>query len=240
MNEVDEAGEQGRSAVIEDRSKDEQTYTVAEAAVAYGKGEITIRRKIEANKFPNAYQDGKTKTAPWRIPASDLEAQGWTLAVIDLRDQLSTQDRASIEEGSDQTSDDSSEQGSDESRALIEEEKLRAQLSSEQEQRRELEMKVAVLEEREAGAQKLVEEKDQRLADKDDYYKGLLGEKDQRLLERKQENDHLKNVLFALQETVDRIPINARSTTQIKGELSSGEEVTPPEPKQRKRRFLIF
>ena len=56
------------------------TYTLSEAAEVTGKGRATIRRYLDAGRFPNAFQEGTADPFPaWRIPSSDLIAAGLTI-----------------------------------------------------------------------------------------------------------------------------------------------------------------
>lgn len=53
------------------------TYTLTEAAEVTGKGRATIRRYLDAGRFPNAFQEDTADPFPaWRIPSSDLIAAG--------------------------------------------------------------------------------------------------------------------------------------------------------------------
>ena len=51
----------------------EKYFSVKEVAAILGyKNEETIKRKIKAGKFPNAFQNSRKEG--WRIPASDVAA----------------------------------------------------------------------------------------------------------------------------------------------------------------------
>lgn len=55
----------------------QRSYTLTEAAQVTGLSRVTIRRYLDAGRFPGAYQDGDVgPMAPWRIPTADLSAAG--------------------------------------------------------------------------------------------------------------------------------------------------------------------
>lgn len=61
------------------------TYSITEAATATGKGRATIRRYLDAGRFPNAFQEDTADPFPaWRIPSGDLLACGLTLGAPPL------------------------------------------------------------------------------------------------------------------------------------------------------------
>lgn len=63
----------------------ETSYTLTEAAEVTGRSRVTIRRYLDAGKFPNAWRDeasGETP-APWRVPLGDLVAAGMTVHPAD-------------------------------------------------------------------------------------------------------------------------------------------------------------
>jgi hypothetical protein len=56
----------------------QHSYTLTEAAAVTGRSRVTMRRHLDAGKFPNAWRDessGETP-APWRVPLGDLVAAG--------------------------------------------------------------------------------------------------------------------------------------------------------------------
>jgi hypothetical protein len=54
----------------------DKTFNISEAARITGKSIMTIRARLEANKFPNAFQTPKGKSKTWNIPLTDLIAEG--------------------------------------------------------------------------------------------------------------------------------------------------------------------
>lgn len=53
--------------------------TLTDAARATGVSRVTMRRYLDAGRFPNAFRDadsGSGALAPWRIPLDDLRAAG--------------------------------------------------------------------------------------------------------------------------------------------------------------------
>lgn len=55
--------------------------TLSEAAAACGRGRSTIRRYLDADRFPGAFREpgeAGPETGPWRIPLEDLIAAGLT------------------------------------------------------------------------------------------------------------------------------------------------------------------
>jgi hypothetical protein len=59
----------------------EQAFTLTEAAQLTGRSRVTIRRYLDAGKFPNAWR-GESAGAgaePWFVPAGDLLAAGLDL-----------------------------------------------------------------------------------------------------------------------------------------------------------------
>ena len=66
----------------EDRDHaNEQSYNLSEAAAVTGASRITMRRRLDAGRFPSAFRDTSTlrRPPPWRIPALDLIAAGFTI-----------------------------------------------------------------------------------------------------------------------------------------------------------------
>jgi len=63
----------------------ETSYTLTEAARVTGKSRVTMRRYLDAGRFPHAFQDTEAGTtpAPWRIPLGDLTAAGLEVAPAD-------------------------------------------------------------------------------------------------------------------------------------------------------------
>lgn len=60
----------------------ERTFTLVQAAAATGVSRMTIRRHLDAGRFPNAVQDRVSAGGglpPWRIPLGDLLAAGLTV-----------------------------------------------------------------------------------------------------------------------------------------------------------------
>ncbi len=57
------------------------SFSLVEAAAVTGLSRVTIRRYLDAGKFPNATRDTSTprRPPPWRIPPSDLIALGLTI-----------------------------------------------------------------------------------------------------------------------------------------------------------------
>lgn len=71
------------------------TYTLTEAAEVTGKGRATIRRYLDAGRFPNAFQEDTADPFPaWRIPSSDLIAAGLAIDLARPETRLSTSRRA--------------------------------------------------------------------------------------------------------------------------------------------------
>jgi hypothetical protein len=56
----------------------QRDFSLAEAAAVTGLSRVTMRRYLDAGRFPNATRDPTTarRPLPWRIPASDLVAAG--------------------------------------------------------------------------------------------------------------------------------------------------------------------
>lgn len=66
-------------------------YTLSEAAKATGKSRVTMRRYLDAQRFPHAFQEPSGGSFPaWRIPVADLLAAGFRL---DDRAQETSPDR---------------------------------------------------------------------------------------------------------------------------------------------------
>lgn len=62
------------------RSPSEGSYTISEAVKVTGRSRPTIRRYLDAGRFPNAFRaPSETGNEPWKIPARDLRAAGMTL-----------------------------------------------------------------------------------------------------------------------------------------------------------------
>lgn len=60
----------------------ERSLTLSEAAAASGASRVTLRRRLDAGSFPNAFRsdtDGKGRKDTWRIPVGDLIAAGFVL-----------------------------------------------------------------------------------------------------------------------------------------------------------------
>ncbi len=61
---------------------DRPSFTLSEAADATGKTKKTMRRRLDAGDFPNAYREagpGNSNSWPWRVPLEDLLAAGFQL-----------------------------------------------------------------------------------------------------------------------------------------------------------------
>ena len=54
-------------------------FSLSEAATATGKSRSTIRRALDAGRFPTAFRDIECGEipAPWRVPIEDLHAAGF-------------------------------------------------------------------------------------------------------------------------------------------------------------------
>jgi hypothetical protein len=63
------------------------SFTLTEAARATGKSRVTLRRRLDAGRFPTAFRDEESgaRPAPWRIPREDLIRAGLTLRPIETR-----------------------------------------------------------------------------------------------------------------------------------------------------------
>jgi hypothetical protein len=61
------------------------SFTLTEAARATGKSRVTLRRRLDAGRFPTAFRDEESGAipAPWRIPREDLIRAGLTLRSIE-------------------------------------------------------------------------------------------------------------------------------------------------------------
>lgn len=58
----------------------EPSYTITEAVQVTGRSRPTLRRYLDAGRFPNAFRDPEAgEHGPWRIPAGDLRAAGFTI-----------------------------------------------------------------------------------------------------------------------------------------------------------------
>jgi len=70
------------------RIADQPSFTLAEAAAVTGLSRVTIRRYLDAGRFPNAFRDDSTprRPAPWRVPRADLSALGRTLREPQMHD----------------------------------------------------------------------------------------------------------------------------------------------------------
>lgn len=61
----------------------DRSLTLSEAAVASGVSRVTLRRRLDAGAFPNAYQaalEGIGRRDTWRIPVGDLAGAGFVLS----------------------------------------------------------------------------------------------------------------------------------------------------------------
>lgn len=60
---------------------DPRSFTLTEAAAVSGVSRVTLRRWLDAGRFPSAFQQPPVGKAPatWLIPAADLIAQGLSL-----------------------------------------------------------------------------------------------------------------------------------------------------------------
>lgn len=67
------------------------SYTIKEAAAVVGRSELTIRRRIDKNRFPGAEMRRGTSGDEWHIPAVDLAAvaqeDGWQINLDHSGDQ---------------------------------------------------------------------------------------------------------------------------------------------------------
>jgi len=77
----------------------DHSYTIKEAAAAVGRSELTIRRRIEKGRFPQAELQRGSSGDEWRIPAQDLaqvaKEDGWVIDLTESEGQsqdLSTDD----------------------------------------------------------------------------------------------------------------------------------------------------
>jgi hypothetical protein len=63
----------------------ETSYTLTEAAQVTGRSRVTIRRWLDAQRFPHAFRDETSgdNPPPWRIPLTDLVAAGFTVSPAD-------------------------------------------------------------------------------------------------------------------------------------------------------------
>lgn len=61
------------------------SFTLTEAARVTGKSRVTMRRYLDAGRFPRAFQDleAGTTPAPWRVPLGDLTAAGLAVSPAD-------------------------------------------------------------------------------------------------------------------------------------------------------------
>lgn len=57
-----------------------EDVTISEAAERAGVHRSTIRRALDRDKFPHAWQDVDAPRQPWRIPVSDLDDAGYPAA----------------------------------------------------------------------------------------------------------------------------------------------------------------
>lgn len=62
----------------------EIVFSITDAAVATQVSRVTIRRYLDAGRFPNSYRDHECGAipAPWRISAADLEGAGLRVTEI--------------------------------------------------------------------------------------------------------------------------------------------------------------
>jgi hypothetical protein len=62
---------------------DRRELSLTEAAAATGVSRLTIRRRLDAGRFPSARQidPGHSGPRPWRIPVDDLRAAGLNLSL---------------------------------------------------------------------------------------------------------------------------------------------------------------
>lgn len=65
------------------------SFTLVEAAAVTGLSRVTMRRYLDAGKFPNAIRDTSTprRPPPWRIPRSDLSALGLRISEPEMEHQ---------------------------------------------------------------------------------------------------------------------------------------------------------
>lgn len=61
---------------------DRTHLTLSEAAEASDRSRVTLRRYLDAGRFPNAQRDETDINRPWLIPISDLEDAGVQVAAI--------------------------------------------------------------------------------------------------------------------------------------------------------------
>ena len=63
----------------------ETSYTLTDAAAVTGRSRVTIRRYLDAGKFPNAWRDEADgdSPAPWRVPLGDLLSAGMSVHPAD-------------------------------------------------------------------------------------------------------------------------------------------------------------
>jgi hypothetical protein len=59
-----------------------EDFSLTEAAAVSGRSRVTIRRYLDAGRFPNAYRDTTSvrRPVPWRISADDLTRAGLPIA----------------------------------------------------------------------------------------------------------------------------------------------------------------
>jgi hypothetical protein len=75
-------------------------FTIVEAAAVTGRSRITIRRYLDAGRFPNAFRDAQSvrKPAPWRISAQDLRRIGLSITEPQRPDEPASVEAESCEE----------------------------------------------------------------------------------------------------------------------------------------------
>lgn len=76
-----------------DRLSELPNFTLVEAAAVTGLSRVTIRRYLDAGKFPNARRDTSTarRPAPWLVPRSDLRALGLTIREPEMEHQVASE-----------------------------------------------------------------------------------------------------------------------------------------------------
>lgn len=59
----------------------QRDFSLSEAAQVTGLSRVTIRRYLDAGRFPNAFRDpySARRPVPWRVPAADLTQAGLSL-----------------------------------------------------------------------------------------------------------------------------------------------------------------